>query len=210
MKRSTLVILAALLVLSPRCLRSNRRRNSGRSLQARSGVMQTIGVTDITISYHRPAMKGRDFPDAPHRWRLARRRSDSRQSERSQARRADRSLPTCGAPAKSHRVSVTDDVVVNGQPLKAGIQPRGDPGQNEWTIIFNNDPGQWGAFSYDAKRRCASTKPQAAGDNQELLDTFDPVTMNSATVNLRWEKVSVPFTVEVKASRRCGRRKRMR
>jgi len=43
------------------------------------------------------------------------------------------------------------------------------------------------------------TKPQAAGDNQEwLVYTFDPVTDNSATVNLRWEKVRVPFTVEVK------------
>ena len=28
--------------------------------------------------------------------------------------------------------------------------------------------------------------------------TFDPVTENSATINLRWEKVRVPFTVEVK------------
>ena len=28
--------------------------------------------------------------------------------------------------------------------------------------------------------------------------TFDPVTDNSATVNIRWEKVRVPFTVEVK------------
>ena len=28
--------------------------------------------------------------------------------------------------------------------------------------------------------------------------SFDPVTENSATVNIRWEKVRVPFTVEVK------------
>jgi len=43
------------------------------------------------------------------------------------------------------------------------------------------------------------TKAQTAGDNQEWLEyTFDTVTDNSATVNLRWEKVRVPFTVEVK------------
>ena len=36
-------------------------------------------------------------------------------------------------------------------------------------------------------------------DNQELLSySFDPVTDNIATVNLRWEKIRVPFTVEVK------------
>src|SRR5205823_9096545 len=75
------------------------------------------------------------------------------------------------------------------------------PGKEEWTIIFNNDPGQWGAFTYDAKKDAlrVKTKPQMASDNQEwLVYSFDPVTENSATVNLRWERVRVPFTVEVK------------
>src|SRR5207237_990651 len=74
-------------------------------------------------------------------------------------------------------------------------------GKDEWTIIFNNDAGQWGRFSYDAAKDAlrVKTKPQAASDNQEwLVYSFDPVTDNSATVNLRWEKVRVPFTVEVK------------
>ena len=31
-----------------------------------------------------------------------------------------------------------------------------------------------------------------------LAYNFDPVTANTATANLRWEKVNVPFTVEVK------------
>src|SRR5436853_3805737 len=43
------------------------------------------------------------------------------------------------------------------------------------------------------------TKPHAMSENEELLTySFEPVTDNSATVNLRWEKVRVPFTVEVK------------
>src|SRR5262249_6520373 len=84
------------------------------------------------------------------------------------------------------------------------------PGKDEWTIIFNNDPGQWGAFSYDDKKDAlrVKTKPQTAGDNQEwLIYTFDPVTENSATVNLRWEKLRVPFTVEVKDVRAVWRTK---
>ena len=97
---------------------------------------------------------------------------------------------------------VTDDVLINGQLLKAGTYSlEAIPGKEEWTIIFNNDPGQWGAFTYDAKKDAlrVKTKPQMASDNQEwLMYSFDPVTENSATVNLRWEKVRVPFTVEVK------------
>jgi len=43
------------------------------------------------------------------------------------------------------------------------------------------------------------TKPQSVSDNQEwLMFSFDPVSDNSATVNIRWEKTRVPFTVEVK------------
>ena len=41
-------------------------------------------------------------------------------------------------------------------------------------------------------------KPQWVNENQEWLSyTFDPVTDDSAQVNIRWEKISVPFTVKV-------------
>ncbi|HEX7720828.1 MAG TPA: DUF2911 domain-containing protein, partial [Pyrinomonadaceae bacterium] len=97
---------------------------------------------------------------------------------------------------------VTDDVLINGQPLKAGTYSlEAIPGKDEWTIVFNNDPGQWGAFTYDEKKDAlrVKTRAQTISDNQEWLAySFDPVTDNSATVNLRWEKVRVPFTVEVK------------
>jgi len=97
---------------------------------------------------------------------------------------------------------VTDDVLINGQPLKAGTYSlEAVPGKQDWTFIFNNDSGQWGAFSYDSKKDAlrVKAKPQSVAENQEwLMYTFDPVSASSATVNLRWEKVSVPFTVEVK------------
>jgi len=97
---------------------------------------------------------------------------------------------------------VTDDVLINGQPLKAGTYSmHAIPGKDEWTIIFNSDAGQWGSFTYDEKKDAlrVKTKPQMANDNQEwLMYYFDPVVDNSATVNLRWERLRIPFTVEVK------------
>ena len=81
---------------------------------------------------------------------------------------------------------VTDDVLINGQPLKAGTYSLHTvPSKDEWTIVFNSDAGQWGSFTYDAKKDVlrVKTKPQSVADNQEwLMFNFDPVTEKSATV----------------------------
>jgi hypothetical protein len=75
------------------------------------------------------------------------------------------------------------------------------PTPAEWTIIFNKDDGQWGSFTYDAKKDAlrVKAKPETTPDTQEWLAySIDPVGENSARVNIRWEKLTVPFTVEVK------------
>jgi hypothetical protein len=169
-------------------------------------VMQTVGVTDITITYSRPPVKGRPiFADAPPDME-ARHKGEETLDNQNERKPGEPIVPynhvwRAGAN-EATMFQVTDDVLINGQPLKAGTYSlEAKPGKDEWTIIFNNDPGQWGAFTYDAKKDAlrVKTKPEAVADNQEwLVYTFDPVTENSAQVNLRWEKVSVPFTVEVK------------
>ncbi len=172
----------------------------------KASVMQTIGVTDITITYSRPPVKGRPiFADAPATM-AARAQGEATLDDQNKRQAGEPIVPydhvwRAGAN-EATMFQVTDDVLINGQPLKAGTYSlEAVPGKDEWTIIFNNDPGQWGAFSYDPKKDAlrVKTKAQTVGDNQEwLVYTFDPITDNSATVNLRWEKVRVPFTVEVK------------
>jgi len=172
----------------------------------KASVMQTIGVTDITITYSRPPVKGRTiFADAPATME-ARAKGEATLDNQNERKPGEPIVPynhvwRAGAN-EATMFQVTDDVLINGQPLKAGTYSlEAVPGKDEWTIVFNNDPGQWGAFSYDEKKDAlrVKTKPQAASDSQEWLQyTFDPVTENSATVNLRWEKLRVPFTVEVK------------
>lgn len=172
----------------------------------KASVMQTIGVTDITITYSRPAMKGRTiFADAPAEME-ARAKGEATLDNQNERKAGEPIVPynhLWRAGANDATVfQVTDDVLINGQPLKAGTYSlHAIPGKDEWTIIFNNDSGQWGSFTYDAKKDAlrVKTKPQQVSENQEwLLYTFDPVSENSTTVNIRWEKVRVPFTVEVK------------
>ena len=170
----------------------------------KASVMQTIGVTDITITYSRPGVKGRTiWGDA-----LPTQTAAGEATLDDQTKRPKEAvivpwghLWRAGANEATMFV-VTDDVLINGQPLKAGTYSmHAVPGKEEWTIVFNNDAGQWGSFQYDAKKDAlrVKTKAQATTDNQELLSySFEPVTENSAQVNLRWERLRVPFTVEVK------------
>ena len=172
----------------------------------KASVMQTIGVTDVTITYHRPAIKGRTiFADAPPSMET-RAKGDATLDNQNERKPGEPIVPynhVWRAGANEATIfQVTDDVLINGQPLKAGTYSlEAIPGKDEWIIIFNNDSGQWGAFTYDSKKDAlrVKAKPQPVQENQELLMyNFDPVTANTATVNLRWEKVNVPFTVEVK------------
>ncbi len=172
----------------------------------KASVMQTIGVTDITITYSRPGVQGRTiFADAPASM-AARAQGEATLDDQIKRQKGEPITPyghvwRAGAN-EATLFQVTDDVLINGQPLKAGSYSlEAIPTKDEWTIIFNNDPGQWGAFSYDEKKDAlrVKAKPRWVNDNQEWLSfNFDPITANSAQVNLRWEKVSVPFTVEVK------------
>jgi hypothetical protein len=172
----------------------------------KASVMQTIGVTDITITYSRPPVKGRTIFAEPPATMESRAKGEATLDNQNERKPGEPIVPynhvwRAGAN-EATMFAITDDVLINGQPLKAGTYSLHTvPGKDEWTIIFNSDAGQWGSFTYDSKKDVlrVKTKPQSVADNQEwLMFSFDPVTDNSATVNIRWEKVRVPFTVEIK------------
>ena len=111
----------------------------------------------MTITYHRPAVKGRTiFADAPPSME-ARAKGEATLDNQNERKPGEPIVPynhvwRAGAN-EATTFQVTDDVLINGQPLKAGTYSLAAiPGKDEWTIIFNNDPGQWGAFTYDAKK----------------------------------------------------------
>jgi hypothetical protein len=171
----------------------------------KASVMQTIGVTDITITYSRPGVKGRTI------WGDA---LPEQANVKGEATLDNQNTRPKGAPIvpwghvwraganEATTFVVTDDVLINGQKLPAGSYSLHTiPTKDEWTIVFNGTANQWGSFNYDQAKDTlrVKAKPQMVADNQEwLIYTIDPVTDNSAQVNIRWEKVRVPFTVEVK------------
>ncbi len=178
-------------------------------------VSQTIGITDVSITYHRPAVRARTvWGDIPSEKVAALIKANS------VAPTAESEGTVDGAPGsgkdfplapnghvwraganEATKFTVSDDVLVQGQKLAAGAYSLHIiPGKEEFIVIFNKTADQWGSFRYDAKQDAlrVKTKPVWLRDSQEQLSYEIPsLTPNSAQVILRWEKVSVPFTVEV-------------
>jgi hypothetical protein len=164
--------------------------------------MQTIGVTDVTITYSRPGVKARKiWGDAPPGADSSTATLDDQTKRPKDAVIVPYGHVWRTGANEATTFTVTDDVLINGQKLSAGTYSLHTiPGKDEWTIIFNSDAGQWGSFRYDEKKDSLriNAKPQWVADNQEWLQfQMADLTPNTAKIVIRWEKVVVPFTVEV-------------
>ena len=171
----------------------------------KASVMQTVGVTDITIAYSRPGVKNRTIWGDPPASMAARAKGEATLDDQNARQKGDPIVPwghvwRAGANEATQFV-VTDEVLINGQKLPAGSYSLHTiPNKDEWTIVFNGTANQWGSFNYDPAKDTlrVKAKPEWVKDNQEWLEYSMPtVTPNSATVVIRWEKIAVPFTVTV-------------
>jgi tetratricopeptide (TPR) repeat protein len=141
-------------------------------------VSQRLGVTDITITYHRPLTKGRKVfgTVVPY----------------GQVWRAGANENTT--------IEFTDPVSIEGKSLDAGkYGVHMIPNEDHWTVIFSKANSAWGSFSYDEKEDAlrVDVKPVAADEHNALTYEFDDLQPESAVATLKWEKVAVPFKVSV-------------
>jgi tetratricopeptide (TPR) repeat protein len=141
-------------------------------------VQQRIGVTDITIRYHRPLVDGRKIWGAlvPYEkvWRA-------------------------GANFNT-TFEVSDPISVQGKALAKGIYGlHMIPTADSWTIIFSKAADSWGSYTYDQAEDAlrVTVKPHAS-DMQEALEySFGDLQPAAATVAMKWEKLTVPFRILV-------------
>lgn len=171
----------------------------------KASVMQRIGPTDITITYSRPGIKGRKIWGDPLPEQTAKAKGEATLDNQNE-RPKDAVIVPYGhmwrtGANEATMFEVNSDVLINGQKLAAGSYSLHTiPNKDEWTIIFNGTANQWGSFSYDPAKDTlrVKAKPQAVAESQEWLAfSIDPVAEDTAQVNIRWEKISVPFTVKV-------------
>jgi len=141
-------------------------------------VMQTVGLTDVTINYSRPGVKGRviwgELVPYDKVWRTGANEATS--------------------------ITFSTDVKVNGQPLPAGTYSfHTIPTESDWTLIFNKKADQWGSYSYDEKEDALRVRVKAQPHEfTEWMELSLPdIAVDKATVALDWEKLRVPFEIQV-------------
>jgi hypothetical protein len=139
---------------------------------------QRVGLTDITITYHRPLVNGRKiwgglvpFGEV---WRA-------------------------GANENT-TIEFSDPVIVEGKPLAKGIYGlHMIPTADSWTVIFSKMSSAWGSYTYkqdeDALR--VNVKPLPNEMEEALEYEVEDLKPDSATVTLKWEKLAVPFKVAI-------------
>lgn len=203
LKRSFSILFAAMLLSL--CVSAISAQVVQPRPSQKASVTQTIGVTDVTLTYYRPGVKGRKIWGDPTPEQAAKAKGEATLDNQNE-RPKDAVIVPYGhiwrtGANDATTFTVTDEVLVNGQKLAAGTYSLHTvPTKDEWTVVFNGTANQWGSFNYDPAKDTlrVKTKPEWVNESQEWLQfTFEDVTDNSAKVTLRWEKIRVPFTVSV-------------
>lgn len=155
-------------------------------------VSEQVGLTQVTITYHRPAVRGREgkvWGGLVHKGFI------------NQGFGNGRLTPWRAGANENTVIEFDNDVKVEGQALpkgRYGFFVAYDP--TESTVIFSRRTDAWGSFFYDEKEDVlrVKVKPQPVEKSVEYLKyEFSNQTPNSAVVALSWEKLSIPFKIEV-------------
>ncbi|MEP6731527.1 MAG: DUF2911 domain-containing protein [bacterium] len=141
-------------------------------------TLQRVGLTDITIDYHRPLVSGRKIfgglEPLGEVWR---------------------------AGANSNTTfEVSDPVTIQGQSLPKGIYGlHMIPGDSSWVVVFSRNYTSWGSFSYDSTEDAlrVTVKPTRIELHEALSYEFDDPKPASVMVTMRWERVAVSLDVKV-------------
>ena len=170
------LIICALLILM---MESNLAQNFETPRPSPNAtVSQTVGVTHITIDYSSPGVKDRtiwgELVPFGEVWRTGANKVTS--------------------------ITFDDPVKINGSELAAGTYGiHTIPGETEWEIIFSKDTEVDAGSNYDAEKDALriKVKPEEAPFVERMIFIFTNTTDDKTTANLWWEKLRVPFDIEM-------------
>lgn len=143
-------------------------------------IEQKVGLTDVTLEYSRPSVKGRKvfggLVPFDKVWRL-------------------------GANANT-KITFSDDVKVGSSDLKAGTYAiYAKPSAASWEIIFYSDASNWGTpREWDDKKVAATITATAYPmpmSVETFTMTFDDLKNDSANIGIIWDNIYVPVPFDV-------------
>ncbi len=145
-----------------------------------SKLIQTVGLTEITVEFSRPSVKGREIMGGlvPYGeiWRT-------------------------GAN-KNTKITFSDPVKLNGQNIEKGsyaIYTR--PGEDMWEVFFYKKNDNWGLpKNWDVSEIAVALEVPVTNLNNSV-ETFSiwisNLSNNGAKLNIAWEKTRITVNVEV-------------
>jgi hypothetical protein len=148
-----------------------------------ASVAQTLGITEVTVRYSRPGVKGRviwgKLVPYGEVWRT-------------------------GANENT-TIRFSTPVRIDGKELPAGIYGLQTlPGADDWTVILSKDADEWGAFSYKPEHDALRfhVKPTALAAPQEWMGfEFRDLSDTGAVLALRWDRLEVAWKIEADTPR---------
>ncbi|HEV8271499.1 MAG TPA: DUF2911 domain-containing protein [Chitinophagaceae bacterium] len=161
----------------------------------RATISEEVGITSITIKYSRPDVNGREGKI----WGDGKLITNgfTTQSFITNGNTA----PWRAGANETTTITFEHDVKVEGQPIKAGtyglymaVWPE------KVTIIFSKQSDAWGSFFYEDKNDVlrVDVKPVALDKSVEWLKyEFIEQREKYCVIALQWEKLSIPFRVDV-------------
>jgi hypothetical protein len=178
MKRHLAILAAVAALLLLGSLQSHAQPQLPAPLPSpEAAVSQTIGISEVEVTYHRPGVKERQIWGTlvPYGevWRA-------------------------GANENT-TVRFSTPVIIGAKTLPAGIYGLHTiPTKTEWTVIFSKNATSWGSYFYKESEDAVRIRVQpGAGEFQEWLQfTFSDITDSTATLDLGWEKLRIPIPLK--------------
>lgn len=161
----------------------------------RATISEEVGITSITIKYSRPDVNKREGKI----WGDGNLVTYGFSTQNFITNK--NTSPWRAGANENTIISFEHDVKVEGQPLKAGTYSlHMAMGADNVILIFNTQSEAWGSFYYDEKYDAlrVNVKPVALDKSVEWLKyEFIEQKEKSCTIAMQWEKLSVPFKVDV-------------
>jgi hypothetical protein len=149
-------------------------------------LRQTVGLTDITVNYHAPSVRGRQVFGGlvPY----------------GQLWRAGANEATL--------ISFQDELFLNNERVPAGtysffIFPLSD---TLWNVVLNRDTTLWGLEGYNELDDVAylEVKPTKTADFVETMQfSFSDINTNKAKLNLAWENTKISLHIETDVEKKA-------
>ncbi len=148
---------------------------------------QKVGLTDVTVEYSRPSMRGRtvfgNLVPYGKLWRT-------------------------GANQNT-MVTFSTDVMIGGKTVKAGSYAIfTTPNKDNWEVVFYSDTNNWGTpQNWDESKVAAKVTAEVYEipmDIETFTISFDDLTNDSAVLGIMWEKVYVGVKIEVPTDKKVS------